>query len=155
VNSGDQFNTPVHWREFDWEYLREAVREEIGIQRLLEACGLLKFFDCPLIQSWEFLCQYMISMWITNMKCFIVRGKQLTILAMEDVYFLMGLPFLGMSLPIDPQFPEDVHLVELALNFCLGLNIMPGSVIHIKKMDDLLHHFIAAMIVRIYGSLVT
>jgi hypothetical protein len=49
---------PVHWRERDWEHLWEAVREESGVRRLLAACGLLKFFDCPLIQSQEYLLQY-------------------------------------------------------------------------------------------------
>jgi hypothetical protein len=40
----------VHRREKDWEHLREAVSEEAGVQRHLETCGLLKFFDFPLIQ---------------------------------------------------------------------------------------------------------
>jgi hypothetical protein len=50
-------------RERDWEHLREAVRDESGIQRLLAAYGLLKFFDYPLIQAQEYLLQYFISMW--------------------------------------------------------------------------------------------
>jgi hypothetical protein len=42
---------PFHWRERDWEHLWEVVREELGVQRLLAAYGLLKFFDFPLIRS--------------------------------------------------------------------------------------------------------
>jgi hypothetical protein len=145
----------VHWRERDWEHLREAVREESGIQRLLAACGLLKFFDCPLIRAQEYLLQYLISMWSTELQCFIVRGEQLTFSAREDVYFLMGLPFWGMALPVDPQLPVDVHLVDMAQRYCSGPNIMSGSVVHIEAMDDLLHQCIATMIVRIYGSLAT
>jgi hypothetical protein len=103
----------------------------------------------------EYLLQYLISMWSTDMQCFIVRGKQLTFSTMEDVYFLMGLPFQGMALPTDPQFPGDVHLVDLAWRYCSGLNIMSGSVVRIEAMDDLLHQCITMMIVRIYRSLAT
>jgi hypothetical protein len=81
VNAGDQFIMPVHWRERDWECLREVVREEPGVQRLLAACGLLKFFDCPLIRSQEYLLQYLISMWSTDLQCFIVWGTTTDILS--------------------------------------------------------------------------
>jgi hypothetical protein len=53
---------PVDWRERDWEHLREAVRDGSGLQRPLAAYGLLKFFDCPLIRSQEYLLQYLILM---------------------------------------------------------------------------------------------
>jgi hypothetical protein len=74
---------------------------------------------------------------------------------MEDVYFLTGLPFQGMALLIDPQFPGDVHLVDLAWRYCSGTNIMSVSVVRIDVMDALLHQCIIAMIVRIYRSLAT
>jgi hypothetical protein len=77
------------------------------VQRHLAACGLLKFFDCPLIRSQEFLLQYLIGMWSTDLQCFIVRGEQLTFSATEDVYFLTGLPFHGMALPIDPHLSGE------------------------------------------------
>jgi hypothetical protein len=58
VDAGDQHTPdttmPVHWRERDWDHLREVVREHLGVQRHLAACGLLKFFDCPLIWSQGF-----------------------------------------------------------------------------------------------------
>jgi hypothetical protein len=73
----------------------------------------------------------------------------------EDVYFLTGLPFQGMDLPTDPQFPGDVHLVDLAQTYCSRLNIISGSVIRVEAMDVLLHQCIAMMIVRIYRSLAT
>jgi hypothetical protein len=146
---------PIHWREQDWDHLREAVRDESGIQGPLASCGMLKFFDYPLIRSQEYLLQCVISLWSTDMKCFIVQGKQMTFSAMEDVYFLMGLPFWGMALPVDPQLPRDVHLVDVARRYCSRPNTMLGSVILIKVMDALLHQCIAAMIVRIYESLAT
>jgi hypothetical protein len=86
----------------------------VGCSRLLVAYGILKFFDFPLIRSQEYLLQYLISMWSTDLECFIVRGKQLTFSVVEDVYFLTGLPFRGMALPADPQLLGDVWLIDLA-----------------------------------------
>jgi hypothetical protein len=51
--------------------------------------------------------QYLGAMWTTDLKCFIVRGQQLTFSVVKDVYFLMGLPFRGMALPINPQLLRD------------------------------------------------
>jgi hypothetical protein len=36
-----------------------------------------------------------------------VRGRQLTFSVVKDVYFLMGLPFCGMALPINLQVLGD------------------------------------------------
>jgi hypothetical protein len=83
------------------------------------------------------------------------EGQQLTFSAVEDVYFLTGLPFRGMALPADPQLPGDVWLIDLAWDYCSGLNLMSGSVVCIEVMDALLHQCIVDMIVRIYGSLAT
>jgi hypothetical protein len=84
-----------------------------------------------------------------------VQRQQLTFSVVEDVYFLMGLPFRGMALPTDPQLPRDVHLINLAQDYCRGVNLISSSVVHIDAMDALLHHCIMAMIVRIYGSSTT
>jgi hypothetical protein len=84
-----------------------------------------------------------------------VHGEQLTFSNREDFYFLMGLPFWGMSLPVDPKFPRNVHLKDLAHDYYLGPNIMLVSVLCIEAMDSLMHHCIVAIIVRIYGSLAT
>jgi hypothetical protein len=66
----------------------------------------------------------------------------MTFLAMEDVYFLVGLPFWGMSLPADPQLSRDERLVKLAFRHCSGLNPMSGSVICIEVIDELLNQCI-------------
>jgi hypothetical protein len=43
---------PVGWRERDWSQLRDVVViEDLGVHVTLAACGLLKFFECPLIQG--------------------------------------------------------------------------------------------------------
>jgi hypothetical protein len=41
---------PMGWRERDRSQLRDAVAiEGLGVRATLAACGLLKFFECPLI----------------------------------------------------------------------------------------------------------
>jgi hypothetical protein len=64
----------------------------------LAACGLLKFFECPLLRAQEYLLQFLISMWSPELQCFIVHGEHLAFSAEEDVYFLTGLPFRGTLL---------------------------------------------------------
>jgi hypothetical protein len=81
--------------------------------------------------------------------------EQLTFSVVEDVYFLTGLPFHGMALPIDPQLPGDERVGDLVVRHCSGPNPMSGSVIRIEAIDDLLTECIDAMVVRIYGSLGT
>jgi hypothetical protein len=155
VNAGDQFRMPIHWRERDWEHLKEAVRDEPSVRGPLAAYGLLKFFDCPLIRAQEYLLQYLISMWSTELQFFIVRGEQLKFSAMEDVYFLTGLPFRGRALPVDPSCQRMCAWQTWRRRYCSGLNFMSGSVAQIEAMDALVHLCIATMIMRIYGSLVT
>jgi hypothetical protein len=98
---------PFHWREIDWARLREAVRdEELTVRGPLASCGLLKFFYYSLVWAQEYLLQFLISIWSLDLYCFIVQGEHLTFAATEDVYFLTGLPFRGISLPAEPVLPK-------------------------------------------------
>ena len=99
----------VHWRERDWSQLREAMtNEELSVRDTLATCGLLKFFECPLVWAQEYLLQFLIRMWSPDLHCFMVRGEQLAFTAVEDVYFLTELPFRGMPLSTKPVLPRDV-----------------------------------------------
>jgi hypothetical protein len=49
--------------------------EEPGVHATLEAYGLLKFFEYPLIRVQEYLLQFLIHMWSQDLHCFIVRGE--------------------------------------------------------------------------------
>jgi hypothetical protein len=84
-----------------------------------------------------------------------VWGEQLAFTVVEDVYFLTGLPFRGTPLPTEPVVPGDGQLVVLAQRYCSGENFMSGSMVSIGAMDALVHRCMAAMIVRVYGSLAT
>ena len=104
----------VHWREWDWSQSRDVVAiEESGVRATLIACGLLKFFECPLIRSQEYLLQFLIQMWSSDLHFFMVLGEQLAFTVVEDVYFLTGLPFRGTPLLTEPILPGDGQLATL------------------------------------------
>jgi hypothetical protein len=123
-----------------------------AVRASLAASGLLKFFECPLIRSQEYLLMFLIEMWSPDRHCFLMRGEQITFTAVEDIYFLMGLPFRGTPLPADPVLPRDTHLQTVAERYCSGKHYMTGTAVCISGIDALLHHYIAAMIVQVYGS---
>ena len=74
---------------------------------------------------------------------------------MKDIYFLTGLPFRGTPLPAEPVLPRDTLLATIAKRYFSGENIMSGTVVSVSVIDSLVHRCIAAMIVRVYGSLTT
>jgi hypothetical protein len=147
----------VRWRERDWAPLREAVAnapqaDRVAVRAALATGGLLKFFDCSLLRAQEYLLQFLIEMWSPDRHCFLVRGEQIAFTAVEDVYFLTGLPFRGTPLPAVPVLPRDVQLRTVAEQYCSGEDYMTGTSVRISGIDVLLHRCIAAMIVRVYGS---
>jgi hypothetical protein len=147
---------PVRWCERDWDQLREAMAiEGPRVHATLATCGLLKFFECPLIRAQEYLLQFLIQMWSPELHCFLVRGEQIPFTAVEDIYFLTRLPFRGTPLPVEPVLPRTFQLVEIGRRYCTGQDFMSGTVVSIGAIDSLAHHCIAVMIVWIYGSLAT
>jgi hypothetical protein len=143
----------VRWCERDWESLREEVAEARPVvQASLAASGLLKFFECPLIRAQEYLLQFLIEMWSPEQHCFLVRGEQVAFTAVEEIYFLTGLPFWGTPLPAVPTLPRDTDLAEVIERYCSGGHYMTGSSMRVSAIDVLLHRCVAAMIVRVYGT---
>jgi hypothetical protein len=86
-------------------------------------------------------------MWSPDRHCFLVRGEQIAFTAVEDVYFLTGLPFRGTPLSEVPVLPRDIDLCEVAERYCSGERYMTGSSVSISRIDVLLHRCVAAMIV--------
>jgi hypothetical protein len=101
----------------------------------------------------EYLLQFLIRMWSPDLHCFIVWGEYIPFNAVEDVYFLTGLPFQGTPLPVEPVLPRDTLLATVGQRYCSGPNFMSSIVVSIGAMDALAHYCIAVMIVRVYGSL--
>jgi len=54
-------------------------------------------------------------MWSTDLQCFMVRGEKLMFFTTEDMYFLMGLPFRGMDLAVDPHMPVEDRVETMAV----------------------------------------
>jgi hypothetical protein len=146
----------VRWRERDWAPLREATNapqaDQVAVRAALATSGLLKFFECPLLQAQEYLLQFLIEMWSPDRHCFLVRGEKISFTAVEDVYFLTGLPFQGTLLSAVPMLPRDIQLRTVAEQYCSGEDYMTGTSVRISGIDVLLHRCIAAMIVWVYGS---
>jgi hypothetical protein len=84
-----------------------------------------------------------------------VRGEKLAFTGVEDVYFLTGLPFRESPLPAELVLLRDGKLTTLGQRYYSRENFMSGSVVSIGAMDALVHPYVAAMIVRVYGSLMT
>ena len=104
----------VRWCERDWSQLRDAVANAPPIvQAAFATSGLLKFFECPLIRAQEYLLQFLLQMWSPEQHCFLVRGEQIPFTAVEDVYFLTGLPFWGTPLPAEPVLLRDTTLATI------------------------------------------
>jgi hypothetical protein len=103
----------------------------------------------------EYLLQCLIQMWSTKLHYFLVRGEQIPFTAVEDVYFLNGLPFRVIPLPGESVLPRDLTLATIGRRYCLGQNFMSGTVVSIGSIDSLAHCCITTMIVRVYGLLAT
>jgi len=84
-----------------------------------------------------------------------VRGENLAFTVVEDVNFLMGLPFQGTLLPMEPVVLGDGQLVVLGWRYSMRENFMSSSMVSIGVMDALVHRCVVAMAVRVYGSLTT
>jgi hypothetical protein len=149
-------NMDVRWYKRDWSQLRDAVANAGPAVRVaLATSGLLKFFECPLIWAQEYLLQFLLQMWSPDQHCFLVRGEHIPFTAVEDIYFLTGLPFWGTPFPAEPVLPRGTQLSEVAERYFSGDHYMSGTVVSISGIDVLLHRCIAAMIVQVYGSLAT
>ena len=81
-----------------------------------------------------------------------MRGEQVAFTAVEDIYFLTGLPFRGTPLLAVPVLLRDIDLRDVTERYCSGEHYMTGSSVCISTIDVLLHRCVAAMIVRVYGT---
>jgi hypothetical protein len=61
----------------------------------------------------------------------------------------------GTPLSVEPLLPGDVQLATLGRRYFSRENFISGFIMSIGAMDALVHHHVAAMIVRVYGSLMT
>jgi hypothetical protein len=63
----------VRWRERDWSQLQDVVANaRPAVRAALATCGLLKFFECPLIRAQEYLLQFLLQMWSLELHYFLM-----------------------------------------------------------------------------------
>ena len=85
----------IKWRERDLGTLRMKIQVDEGFFHALARYGVLKFLENPLMRAREPLLARIISYWDLDHEAFIVQGHRIE-LTIQDLYFLTGLPPLGM-----------------------------------------------------------
>ena len=81
----------------EWEIPDEImviVREDRRVRSMLGLFGLLKFTEIPMMRSAALLLNRLVGFWELDIQAFRVQGERVD-LTLTDVYFLMGLPYLG------------------------------------------------------------
>jgi hypothetical protein len=95
-------------------------------------------FYCSLIWSDDALLEFIIRMWWPERKLFEVWGNDLQITNDIDIYFINGLPFLGIELPTQPRIPPGVTVAVMVGCHYLGNMVVSGGSIDIyviKSVD--------------------
>ena len=85
----------IKWRERDLGTLRMEIQADHRVRHALDRFGVLKFVENPLMRAREPLLAQIISYWDPDHEVLIVQGHRIE-LTVQDLYFLTGLPPLGM-----------------------------------------------------------
>ena len=101
----------VNWRERDLGTLREEIKADQGVHHVFNRFGVLTFLENPLMRAGEPLLARIISYWDLEYQVFVVQGHRIE-LTVQDVYFLTGLPPLGMVGNTQPVLPWGRHIME-------------------------------------------
>jgi hypothetical protein len=146
----------VGWRESDWSQLRDVMAiEEPRVCATLAGYGLLKFFECLLIWVHEYLLQFLIRMWSPDLHCFMVRGGEDRLHCGGGCILFDWAPFSGNSPTGGVSVTCGCVIGDIGPEVLFEENYMLGPIVSIRVMDALAHRCVAAMIVRVYGSLTT
>ena len=93
----------------------------------------------------------MISYWDPEHEVFVVQGHRIELIV-QDVYFLTGLPPLGMVGNMQPVLPWVWNIMEFVeRHFQLGLQVK-GMRIPIGDLERLETWAVAAVLLRILGN---
>ena len=141
----------VNWRERDLGKLRSEIQADQGGCHVLARFGVLNFLENPLMRAGEPLLARIISYWDPEHEFFVVQGHRIE-LTVQDVYFLTGLPPLGMVGNTQPVLPRGRNIMEFVGRHCrLGLQVK-GTRISIKDLERLETRAVAAAMLRILGN---
>ena len=97
-----------------------------------------------------FLAQ-IVSYWDSDHEAFIVQGH-LNELTVQDIYFLTGLPPLGMVGNTQPMLPRGQNIIEFVKHhYQLGLHVK-GTQIPIRDLERLETRVVATSVLWILGN---
>ena len=100
----------IKWRERDLGTLWSEIREDQGVHSALAKFGVLKFVENPLMRAGQPLLARIVSYWDLDHEVFIVQGHQIEF-TVQDIYFLTGLPPLGMVGNTQPVLPRGQNII--------------------------------------------
>ena len=101
----------IKWRERDLGTLQTEIQANQGVHRVLARFGVLKVLENPLMRAREPLLARIISYWGPDHEAFIVQGHRIE-LTDQDLYFLTGLPPLGMVGNTQPVLPRGRNIMD-------------------------------------------
>ena len=125
--------------------LRAEIQADHGVRRVLARFGVLKFVENPLMRAGEPLLARIISYWDPDQEIFVVQGHRIE-LTVQDVYFLTGLPPLGIVGDTQPVLSRGRHIMEFVERHCRpGLQVK-GTRISIGDLERLETRAVAAAV---------
>ena len=126
----------IKWRERDCKPVRDASLCDGGVRDTLARCGLLKFMRISLMQSLGLLMQTLIGFWDVAEEVFLFQGQHIEI-TLEEVYFIAGLPILGLVGDLVPKLSRGETLEELCDRHCYATAYVHDSYVLMCDIEEL------------------
>ena len=124
---------------------------DVGCRNALRACGLIKFFLTPHLQSQPNLLELLIRAWNPNDGKFIIRGRDIEFDA-TDIYFLIGLSRRGERPILEGQRPGGNSLEMLMAQVCPRAHKTRSGKVAILIVEDIVLHAMLFMVTWAVGS---
>ena len=103
------------------------------------------------MRAGEPLLARIINYWDPEHEVFVVQGHRIE-LTVQDVYFLTGLPPLGMVGNTQPVLPRGRHIMEFVERHCRPGLQFKGTQIPIGDLERLETRAVATAVLRIQGN---
>ena len=142
----------IKWRERDCKSVRDAYLCDGNVRDTLSHYGLLKVMKILLMWSLRLLMQTLVSFWDVDEEVFLFQGQHIEI-TLVDVYFITGLPMLGVVGDLAPVLSRGEKLEELCDRHCYTTAYVHGSHILMCDIEDLSTRVVETLLLCILGSI--
>ena len=112
------------------------MHDDPAVQDFLSQSGLWNFFQIPLMRSTKLLLDKIVIFWDREAECFIIQDERIEI-TLRDVYFLNGLPVLGMITNTMPKLTQGVSLDYLHDRHCYASTFLHSLYILVCDIKSL------------------